>query len=538
MENKRKILSKLVLPLTLLCVLALGVLIGVRVSKHNIQQDFLMMQRWNKMNAVLSIIGKEYVDTVDNTALEEQTITHVLKTLDPHSVYIPASQMKGANEELDGTFEGIGIMFNMLTDTAQVINTIAGGPSQRVGVWAGDKIITVNDSIIAGRKVPQDSIVRLLRGKRGSQVTIGVSRTGESQLIPFTIERGNIPIKSVEAAYMLTPQIGFIKLSKFSRTTYDEVIESVQQLQTGGMESLVLDLRGNGGGFLDQAFDVLDEFFEKGVLLVYTEGRARARQNLVATSNGALKGTPVAVLIDEGSASASEIVAGAIQDNDRGWVIGRRSFGKALVQEPINFSDRSGIRLTVARYYTPTGRCIQRPYSDGETEYYKDIQRRYEHGEFSASDSIVQNKDQQYKTPKGKIVYGGGGITPDIFVPVDTSGVNDFFQSVYRKNLIYKFALQFTDNNRAALRKIETLAQLKRYLYYRNLAPAFATYAAQQGITANERQLKECTPLLNAQIKALIGRTTKLDDIGFYVFLNPIDNTVQTAIKTLKNNKL
>jgi carboxyl-terminal processing protease len=495
-----------------------------------------MMHRWNKLNAVLNIIGKKYVDTIDNKQLEEKTIALALKELDPHSVYIPASQMKEANEELDGRFDGIGIMFNMLTDTVQVINTISGGPSQRVGVLAGDKIITVNDSIIAGRKIPQDSIMRLLRGKSGTTVNVGILRTGEKALVPFTITRGSIPIKSVEAAYLLTPEIGFIKLTKFSRTTYDEVVEAVQRLQEDGMQDLVLDLRENGGGFLDKALEVLDEFFDSGTLLVYTEGRDSPRRNFAASSGGMLRHTRVAVLIDENSASASEIVAGAIQDNDRGWIIGRRSFGKALVQEAIDFSDESGIRLTVARYYTPTGRCIQRPYNSGNEDYYNELWRRYKHGEFSDSDSILQNKDLVYQTPKGKTVYGGGGITPDIFVPVDTSGMNEFFQSVYRKNLIYRFAAQFSDENRLPLQRIATLPQLKRYLYYRNFASSFAKYAEQNGIAVNPQQLKECTMLLNAQIKALVGRGTQLGDVGFYVFLNTVDITVLTAIKTLETN--
>jgi carboxyl-terminal processing protease len=532
--QKKVVIQKLTLPLTVICALLLGALIGVRVSKNNLSQQFLMMQRWNKLNAVLSIVSKKYVDTIDIRALEEKTIVQALKSLDPHSGYIAASQMAAANEEIDGKFEGIGIMFNMLTDTLQVINVVAGGPSQKAGILAGDKIITVNDSIIAGRKINQDSIVRMLRGRRDTKVSVGVLRVGERALVPFNITRGSIPIKSVEAAYMLTPKTGFIKLTKFSRTTYTEVADAAEHLQDQGMQNLVLDLRGNGGGLLDQALDVLGEFFEKGTLLVYTEGRSSPRRNFAARGGGLLRSMPLAVLIDENSASASEIVAGAIQDNDRGEIIGRRSFGKGLVQEAIDFSDGSGLRLTIARYYTPTGRCIQRPYDKGEEEYYQEFWRRFEHGEFATSDSIIQNKDMLYQTPSGKIVYGGGGITPDIFVPLDTAGMNAYFMAASRKNLVYRFANRFADANRSELQQIKTMLELKRFLYYRNFSAAFAAFAKEHGISATQQQERMAAPLLNAQIKALVGRTTALDETGYYVFINNVDKTVQTAIKTLE----
>ncbi|GHT10335.1 peptidase S41 [Bacteroidia bacterium] len=533
----RKSLKKLVVPLALVAMLLLGVVLGIRFSYSDLQRDITVTQRWSKLNVVLNLIKKNYVDTINEKTLEENSIAHLLKALDPHSTYISASQMNNANEALDGSFEGIGITFNMLTDTVVVVNTINGGPSQRVGVWAGDKIICINDSVVAGKNVAQDSIVRLLRGKGGTKVKIDVKRAGEKDLLPFTITRGKIPIKSVEAALMLNSQIGYIKLSQFSRTTHAEFMSAVERLQAGNtMQSLVLDLRGNTGGFLDQAFDVANEFFEKGTLLVYTEGKMRPRHNFIADGKGNLSSVPLAVLIDEGSASASEIVAGAIQDNDRGWVIGRRSFGKGLVQEPINFNDGSGIRLTVARYYTPTGRCIQRPYTASEEEYYGELVHRYEHGEMTNSDSIVQNKSLQYTTPQGKIVYGGGGITPDVFVAMDTLGTrNPFVQSVFRKNLPYKFALQYADAHRAKLQKIETLSQLKRRYQRYDFVPAFVAYAAQQGVETKPTRLSLYTPLLNAHIKAYIGRSTHLDDNGFYTFLVPVDNTIQTAIQTLKN---
>jgi carboxyl-terminal processing protease len=532
--QKKTFIKKISLPLSIVCVLVFGILIGLRISKSNLHQQYLTIQRWNKLNAVLSIVTNKYVDTIYNTELEEQTIEQALKTLDPHSVYISASKMGGANEEINGKFEGIGIMFSVISDTIVISSVIHGGPSEKAGLWYGDKIITINDSVYAGRKIPQDSIVRRLRGKSGTNVNVGVLRSDVSTLIPFTITRGSIPLKSVDAAYLLNPKVGFIKLNKFSRTTYEETVEAIEHLQDAGMQKLVLDLRSNGGGLLDQALDVLSEFFEKGTLLVYTEGRASPRRNYTARGGGVLRNMPVVVLIDENSASASEIVAGAIQDNDRGEIIGRRSFGKGLVQEAIDFSDGSGLRLTTARYYTPIGRCIQRPYDKGEDEYHQEFWRRLEHGEFVSSDSILQNKDLLYTTPSGKIVYGGGGITPDIFVPMDTTGMNEYYMSVWRKNLVYKFAMQFSDTYRKDLQELKTLVQIKRYLYYRNFVPAFAKYAAGQGIDANPQQLQACARLLNAQIKALIGRSTPMGDTGYYVFLNIIDKNVQTAIKTLE----
>jgi carboxyl-terminal processing protease len=412
-----------------------------------------------------------------------------------------------------------------------VVNTISGGPSERVGVLAGDRIITVDGRIIAGQKVPQDSVVRMLRGKSGTKVTVGIERVGEKKLIPIAIVRGKIPVKSVDVSYMITPTTGYIKLSKFSRTTHDDFKAAAEKLLSAGMNHLIFDLRGNSGGYLDQAFEIANEFLESGLLVVYVQGKARPRQDLHANRRGILKNIKVSILIDAGSASASEIVAGAIQDNDRGLVFGRRSFGKGLVQEPINFSDGSGLRLTVARYYTPSGRCIQRPYSKGEDDYYGEFLRRYHHGEFTVADSVQQNDTLKYITPQGRVVYGSGGITPDVFVPFDTTGVNEYYRSVSHKNLVYKFALNFSDNNRTRLQKIKTLQELQKYFRARNLQQRFVNYAAQQGVTGSDEEIKYCSAILNAQIQAYIGRSTPLDDEGFFPFLEPIDSTIQAALK-------
>ncbi len=527
------------LPLILLAVLALGIMLGRRFQESDLQRQYMSVQKWNKLNAVLNYIDKEYVDEVPREELEEKTINLTLKTLDPHSTYIPASDMKEANESLDGNFDGIGITFNMFTDTVVVINTIVGGPSERVGVLSGDRIITVNDSVIAGRKIAQDSVVKLLRGKSGTKVTIGVQRNGERRLVPITITRGKIPIKSVDVAYMSDAITGYIKISKFSRNTYEEFEKASKKLLAQGMKNMVLDLRGNTGGYLDQAYEVANEFLPTGTLVVYTEGKARKRKELLANNSGQLHDITLAILIDEGSASASEIMAGAIQDNDRGTIVGRRSFGKGLVQEPIVFNDGSGLRLTVARYYTPTGRCIQRPYINGqEDEYYSEFQRRYEHGEFEVADSIKQNDSLRYITPGGRTVYGGGGITPDVFVPLDTIGINSYYRSVTRKNLVYKFALNFADKNRAKLHSIKTFNELSSYLNRQGLMGRFTDYAIRNGVTGSDAEMQACRSILYAQIRAYIGRNTPLDDDGFYPFLEKIDNTLLVAIKVVerKNN--
>ncbi|MGL4364103.1 MAG: S41 family peptidase [Bacteroidales bacterium] len=526
--------------LTLIGVLSLGIIIGVRLQQSNLQRQYLLIQKWNKLNAVLNFIDKEYVDKIVRQEIEDKAIALTIKSLDPHSIYIPASDMQDANEALDGNFEGIGITFNMLSDTVIVMSTIAGGPSERVGVLAGDRIITVNDSLIAGRKIAQDSIVKLLRGKSGSKVTIGIKRYGEQKLVKIAITRGKIPIKSVDIGYMINAKTAFIKISKFSRTTFEEFNLASKKLQEQGMQKMILDLRGNTGGYLEQAIAIANEFLPAGDLIVYTQGKARERREQKANGRGALKNIEIVILLDEGSASASEVLAGAIQDNDRGTIIGRRSFGKGLVQEPIEFNDGSGMRLTVARYYTPTGRCIQRPYDLGSDDnYYLELQRRYEHGELNFADSIHQNDSLRYVTPKGKIVYGGGGIMPDLFVPIDTNGVSKYFQNVSRKNLVYRFALHFSDRNRATLNRIKTLNQLKRYFKRQNFMDLFVNYASNNGVSIDTpEEIKKSSTVITAQIKAYIGRTTPLDDEGFYPFIEKIDNTLQTAITTLEKSKI
>jgi carboxyl-terminal processing protease len=490
----------------------------------------------SKLQLVFDLIKDNYVDNVNIDTLVEKTIPIVMEELDPHSVYIPASDMEQANEYIEGNFDGIGVMFNMPNDTVIVINVIGGGPSERAGVQAGDRILTVNDSLIAGQKINQNNIVKMLRGKTGTNVTVGIQRVNEPNLIHIPITRGKIPVKSVDAAYMYNDHTGYIKLSKFSKTSHTEFLQAVLQLQKNNMQNLIFDLRGNTGGLLDQAFEIANEFLQKGNLIVYTEGKARQRQDFHANGHGHLQDVDVAILTDESTASASEIVAGALQDNDRGQIIGRRTFGKGLVQEPINFSDKSGIRLTVARYYTPTGRCIQKPYGNGK-DYEDDIYQRYLHGEFTESNNIQQDTMQRFTTAGGKIVYGGGGIVPDVFVPIDTIGVNSYFEKVSRKNLIYRFAIQFSDQHRGKINTLHTLPALLDFFRHFDFPKLFTEYTTQQGIKPTVQELKTCQPLIDNYLKAFIGRNTPLDDDGFYPFLGNIDNTLQQAEKELGKNK-
>ena len=487
----------------------------------------------DKLQLVFEQIKGNYVDAVDIDSLVEKTIPFVLEELDPHSVYIQAEDMAQVNESIEGNFDGVGITFNMPSDTVIVINVISGGPSERAGIHAGDRIITVDDSLISGQKINQNNVVRMLRGKTGTQVTIGVQRIGEPNLIYFPITRGKIPVKSIDVAYMLNEHTGYIKLSKFSKTAHFEFLKAALALQDKGMKNLIFDLRDNTGGLLDQAFEIANEFLPQGSLIVYTEGRARKRQDFYANGHGHLQHINVAVLTDEISASASEIVAGALQDNDRGLIVGRRTFGKGLVQEPINFSDNSGLRLTVARYYTPTGRSIQKPYGK-DKNYEDDIYQRYLRGEFMEADSVKQDTIQRYTTPGGKIVYGGGGIVPDVFVPIDTININEYFLNVSRKNLIYRYALQFSDLHRATINNIHTLDDLRKFYTNFDLLKLFTDFAARQGVKPKPGELKQCKHIIESYLKSYIGRNTPLDDDGFYPFIGNIDTTLLQAIKELE----
>lgn len=534
-DNKKR---DILLPILIASSLIVGVLIGLQLRENDIKRSRLFSSKSDKLNAIMNYIEEEYVDTISRDSLIEKTIPLMMANLDPHSVYIPAKEIEAVNESLDGEFSGIGVEFNMPNDTIVVLNTIPGGPSERVGIKSGDRIVRINDTTVAGVKFPQDRIMKRLRGKNGTKVHVSVKRRGVPQLIKFTIVRDIIPVKSVDVAYMIQPKVGYIKVSKFARDTFKEFDDAINKLHNQGMKKVIVDLRGNTGGYLDQAVEIVNEFLPENKLIVYTQGKARPRQNLYSDSRGRAKHDEVVILIDEESASASEIVAGAIQDNDRGTIIGRRSFGKGLVQEQASLTDGSAIRLTVARYYTPTGRCIQKPYKPGDgLDYYMDLNNRYLHGEMANIDSIKLNTKLRYKTPKGKIVYGGGGIMPDVFVPLDTVGVGSFYKKVYEQSLIFKFAAYYSDIHRQELNHLKDINQLKHFLTGQNLMGQFISYCSKAGVYPKGRDMKHSYKLIDAQLKAFIGRNTPLNDEGFYPFIESIDNVLNKAVLELQKKK-
>ena len=482
--------------------------------------------RWRKLNLILQEVQKNYVDTIDMAGMTDAAVTAALAKLDPHSVYLPPVELEESDSELAGNFDGIGITFNVPNDTAIVLNVIAGGPAEKAGLMAGDRIIKVDDKVIAGTKTPQDSMVRMMKGPSGTKVNISVSR--DRQMIPFEITRGKIPVHSVDAAFMVSDTIGFIKLAKFSRTTYEEFEQAAQKLLDQGMTHLIFDLRDNTGGYFDQALMISNEFLEKNAAIVYMQGRKRARQQYDADGSGKLKDVKLTVLIDEGSASSSEIFAGAIQDNDRGLIVGRRSFGKGLVQEPINFTDGSGIRLTVARFYTPSGRCIQKPYAEN---YNYDIYERYAHGEMTSADSMKVDSTALYYTVKGRKVYGGGGITPDVFVSIDTTRASKFFIDCNKKAVMMRFASFAFDKYKKSLANIDDFKRLDKWMYEVGIEQQFLNYAAStENLRPSAGEWQVTKTYMLPQVKALLGRYSKLQDEAFYRFFLPIDNEFQTAL--------
>lgn len=482
--------------------------------------------RWRKLNLILQQVQENYVDTVDVKALTDAAVTAALGKLDPHSVYLPPVELEASETELSGNFEGIGIQFNVPNDTAIVLSVIPGGPSEKAGLQQGDRIIRVDSRDIAGQKTPQDSMVRLMKGPAGTKVTVTVDRAGEK--IPFDITRDKIPVHCVDAAFMLDSTTGYIRLTKFTRTTYSEFISAAIKLKAQGMTHLIFDLRENTGGYLDQAYLLCNEFLEKGDKVVYMEGLHRSRSDLDADGRGSLKDIQLSVLIDEVSASSSEIFAGAMQDNDRGVIVGRRSFGKGLVQEPINFTDGSGVRLTVARFYTPSGRCIQKPYSD---HYAYDIYERYTRGELTSADSIKVNTDEVYYTKSGRRVYGGGGIVPDVFVPMDTTRASNFYIQCNKKAVAMRFASAVFDRYRSELSQIEDFASLQSWLDSHKMDQQFLKYAAKQGLKPEPGEWEVTSSYMMPQVNALVGRYSKLGEEAFYRLWIVVDKTVEEARK-------
>lgn len=515
---------------------AVGALAVLAYDSYSQKKNLIRVQYgdWRKLNLILDQIDRNYVDTINVNDVTEAAITAALAELDPHSVYMPPVELTEAETDLAGNFDGIGIQFNVPNDTAIVLEVIPGGPSEKVGLQKGDRILKVGEKDIAGVRFPQDSMVRRMKGPAGTKVTVTVGRGNER--IPFEITRGKIPMHCVDAAFMINDTTGYIKLSKFSRTTFTEVTEASAKLVGEGMTRLIFDLRDNTGGYLDQALLLSDMFLRKGDEIVYMQGLHRKKDNYKADGKGQLQDIGLTVLINESTASSSEIFAGAIQDNDRGVIIGRRSFGKGLVQEPIYFSDGSGVRLTVARFYTPSGRCIQKPYSE---DYQYDIYKRYADGEMYDADSIKVDSTAAYKTVAGRTVYGGGGIIPDIFVPVDTTRATKFFITCNKKATQMRFASAMFDRYKGSLTEIGDYDELNRFLDRMNLPATFREYASSKdGISCTQKEWDETSDYLLPQLRALVGRYSRLGENAFYKMYLNVDVTLKKAIESDSRNLL
>ena len=517
------------IPVLLALALVTGILIGNRLSRNS-GNGITSMTKANKLDAIVDLIQNAYVDSISTDTLIEKTIPELLKNLDPHTSYIPAKELVGVEEEMRGNFGGIGVQFSIQNDTVMVVDVISGGPSSKLGILPGDRIVSVNDTLMVGKGLKNEKVLSKLRGEKGTKVNVGIKRKGFKDLFAFEITRGDIPIYSVDVSYMIDPATGYIKVSRFGEKTYEEFMDGMKRLSQQGMKNVIVDLRGNPGGYLNAVIRMVNEFLDKGELIVYTEGHSQARKTYQADSRGAYRDKGVVVLIDDFSASASEIFAGAIQDNDRGWVVGRRSFGKGLVQEQIPFSDGSAVRLTVARYYTPSGRSIQKPYDKGNDEYYKDIMARAIHGEFQKADSIHFSDTLKYITSAGRIVYGGGGIMPDFFVPADTLGYSEYYSKITQKGLVYQFALDYADSKRGELSGMKNTGEFEKYLQKADVLKLFVAYAEKKGTKSNAADLKTSSEIIDTQIKAYIARNI-IGEEGFYPIIMNIDKALLEAIE-------
>ncbi len=526
-------------PLLLGAVLGLGLLAGQYLSRNHTAsaQQVGIQGAYDKIQDVLNYISNAYVDTVNPARLSEDAIVALLTELDPHSVFIPAEDYHTMNDPLLGKFEGIGVQFNMQEDTIMVLHVIPGGPSEKAGLQDGDRIVKVDGETVAGKNLSTMDVMRLLKGDKGSIVELDIARRGFEDLIPFTIVRDVIPTYSIDISFMPEAGIGYIRLSRFSMTTVKEFSSALDKLMDEGMEKLILDLRGNSGGYLDAAIALADELLEAGKLIVYTEGRARPKRFFYATEKGRFKNQELCILIDEGSASASEIVAGAVQDNDRGMILGRRSFGKGLVQEQLNFPDGSGVRLTVARYYTPTGRSIQRPYENGSREYHADLMARFHGGEMSNPDSIHNVDSLQYVTPEGKIVYGGGGISPDVFVGLEQDERYRYYNQLVQRGLIYRFAFQYTDKERPRLLEFgDHQAFTSRFQIRDALFNDFLEFCRKEGLEVDPEGLDFGRERIKGLMKAYIARNVYGDE-GFYPIYLKMDTVYLKALEMIMDPK-
>ena len=533
MNNQRKyVLWGAILALVSLC---LGMWIGIYLYSRSPRLRGINAGK-NKINTILDIIDTQYVDTVNMNDLINRTAESLISELDPHSVLIPAENVEAINDDLEGSFGGIGVSFSLQSDTILVTGIIAGGPAEKAGLKPFDRIIAINDTVFAGKDFGQARIMRTLRGKKGTRVKLGVQRNHAQKLVDFIVTRGEVPNRSVEASYKIGRDIGYIKVRSFTRTTYNEFITAIAKEKKQGCTKFIVDLRDNAGGLMDAAVNMINEFIPAGQMIVYVQGKAYPRQEFFADGRGTCQDAPLVVLTDEMSGSASEIFAGAIQDNDRGLIIGRRSYGKGLVQMPIPLSDGSELRLTIARYYTPSGRCIQKTYELGKSdEYEQDIYNRYVHGEFDTADSITFDKSEAYKTRGGRTVYGGGGIMPDIFIPRDTERITSYYNQIMTDGILYDFTLDYADRNYRKLSTFKSYPELLGYLRQQPLLSRFVDYAEECGVHRRPTLIEVSRPLIETAIEAFIVRHF-FDYDGFYPVYQRDDATLQRAVRELESN--
>ena len=540
-------MKKYLLPALTVLGLMLGIFIGSALTqKANAQRIVYQNGRWtleqSKVDKMLQLMEQAYVDEINVDSITDEVMDELVKRLDPHSAYIPKKDLEMVNSELAGSFSGIGVQFSIQQDTVRIVAVIAGGPSEGMGVLAGDKIITVDDSLFVGKKINNEKVMRTLRGEKGTKVKIGVQRAGTNELLYYTITRGDIPVTSVDAKFIITPttndqrpttKIGFVRVNKFGETTYKEFITALANLDAQGATSYIVDLRENSGGYMDQAIRMANEFLKRGEMIVYSEGRAYPRYEAKADGGGRFKNVPFVVLIDDFSASASEIFAGAMQDNDRAQIIGRRSFGKGLVQQQMPFADGSAVRLTVARYYTPSGRCIQKPYELGDQDdYQKELLERFEHGEFYSADSVHFADTTVYYTKSGRKMYGGGGIMPDVFVGRDTTLNTPWYNRCVNLAYTYQFAYKYTDEHRKELNQFKDWQALEKHLNKQNILREFVAFAKDKGVEPVEAEIQKSKPLMTRLLNAYIVRNI-LGDEGFFPLFERDDEITKKAVEVL-----
>lgn len=514
-----------------------SLIIGLILGNHLPGRRIIRNAGAQKLSEILDLIDDEYVDAVNLDSLLDESIPSILANLDPHTAYIPAKDFDEVNSELEGSFSGIGIQFQLMNDTITVLEVISGGPSEKIGLRAGDRIIEVDDSIVAGVKIRTDSVMKMLRGPKDSTVKLGIKRAGATSPLTYTVTRGDIPVTSIDASYMIEPEVGYIKVNKFGRNTFREFFTEMMMLRADGAKRYILDLRGNSGGYLDVAIRMANEFLGAGEEIVSTRGRDGVLESrVIADGTGTFQGAELIVLLDEFSASASEIVAGAMQDNDRATIIGRRSFGKGLVQKQHDLSDGSAIRVTTARYYTPSGRCIQKPFKKGDVDNYQlEVYDRYLSGEAFSADSVKPDQSLLFHTASGREVYGGGGIMPDVFVPTDTANINTYVNQVFNAGLLHRFAFEYADSHRAELDNAASADEVIAMLPSDGaLLADFVQFAARNGVPARWYYINNSRPLLVNHLKALIARDA-LGTAAYYEIANTRDNVINRALESFKN---